>query len=143
MGVLIEGEICNEQCFHTQPSALPFWLRRSQQIRTAIGASSQSRDHLKKAAIHTSHLRRKGKTLAARHSTCGRPNCCYVCCSASAASSVHDIILSKGRAANPAEGLTLDRLLKRLAPFVGRVALYSALLKLAGMTFAAPPAVHA
>ena len=142
MGVLVGGERCYEQYIYNQPSALPFCLRRSRQIRTAIGASPQSRGHFKPAVIYNSELRCERSTLTALHSRCCCPGGSCVCCSASAASSAHDMSLSGERAAKSAKSLNIISVM--LVLFVGRVALYSALLKLAGRPFVAPTlAAHA
>ena len=134
MGVSIGGERCNQQSVYTQISAQPFCSRRSRQISTAIGASSQSPGHIKPAATYNQHIRCGRGTLKARYTDCSRPN--SLCCSASTSSLTHDIALDGSRAANSANNLNLDGVLNILAHLVGKVVLYSALLKLAGRTLA-------
>ncbi len=138
MGVLIGGEICNQQYILTQTSAQPFCCRRSRQISTAIGVSTQSRGRLKQAATSNTHVRCERDILTARYNDCCGFNSSCVCCSASTTSLTHDIKLGGSRAAESAEDLISDRIFKILAHLVGKVVLYSALLKLAGKTLAPP-----
>ena len=138
MGVLIGGERYNEQRVSSQPLALPFCLRRSRRIGTATEELSQARGHIRPAAMYQLPFISQNSTMAARHSKCCRPNILGVCWSALTTHSSHDLSVVDGRAAKPAIRLTSDKMIEILAHIAGKVALYTALLKLAGRTLAAP-----
>lgn len=138
MGVCIGGERYYRQYINSQPLAPPFCLRRSRQIRTANEVSSQPRGHIRPAAISHSHVRCGNSTLAPRHSECSRPNVICACWSALPTHSSHDISVDNGKTAEPAIRLTSDSMIEILARIAGKVALFTALLKLAGRNLAAP-----